>query len=101
MISNPHTSGHASQEEQKLMLLLNQHFSQFKVNIKMLCIHKKLYEEVGGKPDHAFVLLNGIACFPKDHEVFQTRSVHADDIYVDGNDLTVYLTAVLRPSDFK
>ena len=98
MISNLHTSGHASQEEQKLMMLLTKPKYFFPVHgeHKMLCIHKKLYEEVGGKPDHAFVLSNGDCLCLKDHEVFQTRSVHADDIYVDGNDLTGLSTAVLH-----
>ena len=98
MISNLHTSGHASQEEQKLMMLLTKPKYFFPVHgeHKMLCIHKKLYEEVGGKPDHAFVLSNGDCLCLKDHEIFQTRSVHADDIYVDGNDLTGLSTAVLH-----
>ena len=98
MISNLHTSGHASREEQKLMMLLTKPKYFFPVHgeHKMLCIHKKLYEEVGGKPDHAFVLSNGDCLCLKDHEIFQTRSVHADDIYVDGNDLTGLSTAVLH-----
>ena len=98
MISNLHTSGHASQEEQKLMMLLTKPKYFFPVHgeHKMLCIHKKLYEEVGGQADHAFVLSNGDCLCLKDHEVFQTRSVHADDIYVDGNDLTGLSTAVLH-----
>lgn len=98
MISNLHTSGHASQEEQKLMMLLTKPKYFFPVHgeHKMLCIHKKLYEEVGGQSDHAFVLSNGDCLCLKDHEVFQTRSVHADDIYVDGNDLTGLSTAVLH-----
>ena len=98
MISNLHTSGHASQEEQKLMMLLTKpkYFFPIHGEHKMLCIHKKLYEEVGGQADHAFVLSNGDCLCLKDHEVFQTRGVHADDIYVDGNDLTGLSTAVLH-----
>lgn len=98
MISNLHTSGHASQEEQKLMMLLTKpkYFFPIHGEHKMLCIHKKLYEEVGGQADHAFVLSNGDCLCLKNHEVFQTKGVHADDIYVDGNDLTGLSTAVLH-----
>lgn len=97
-ISNLHTSGHASQEEMKLMFLLTKPRYFFPVHgeYRMLAIHKRLYQEVGGQEDHAFILSNGDSLLLRDHEVRIGPRVHADDIYVDGNDLTGLSTAVLH-----
>lgn len=97
-ISNLHTSGHASQEEQKLMLLLTKprYFFPIHGEYRMLVIHSRLYEEVGGDRSHAFILSNGDSIIMKDHECRIGPRVQADDIYVDGNDLSGLSTAVLR-----
>lgn len=97
-ISNLHTSGHASQEEMKLMFLLTKprYFFPIHGEYRMLVIHKKLYEEVGGKKDHSFILSNGDSLLLNNHECRIGPRVHADDIYVDGNDLTGLSTAVLH-----
>ena len=97
-ISNLHTSGHASQEEMKLMFLLTKPKWFFPIHgeYRMLVIHKKLYEEVGGKKDHSFILSNGDSLLLNNHEVRVGPRVHADDIYVDGNDLSGLSTAVLH-----
>ncbi|MCD7809770.1 MAG: ribonuclease J, partial [Erysipelotrichaceae bacterium] len=97
-ISNLHTSGHASQEEQKLMLLLTKPKYFFPVHgeYRMLKIHAKLYEEVGFPADHAFILSNGDSILLRDGEARLGPRIHVDDIYVDGNDITGLSTAVLR-----
>ncbi|MDD6711659.1 ribonuclease J1 [Sharpea porci] len=97
-ISDLHTSGHASQEEMKLMFLLTKprYFFPIHGEYRMLVIHKHLYEQVGGEKDHAFILSNGDSLILRNHEVFPGPRVHADDIYVDGNDLTGLSTAVLH-----
>ncbi|HBZ50803.1 MAG TPA: ribonuclease J, partial [Erysipelotrichaceae bacterium] len=97
-ISDLHTSGHASQEEMKLMFLLTKprYFFPIHGEYRMLVIHKNLYEQVGGEKDHAFILSNGDSLILRNHEVFPGPRVHADDIYVDGNDLTGLSTAVLH-----
>lgn len=97
-ISNLHTSGHASQEEMKLMFLLTKprYFFPIHGEYRMLVIHKKLYEEVGGAKDHSFILSNGDTLLLNHGECRVGPRVHADDIYVDGNDLTGLSTAVLH-----
>lgn len=96
-INNLHTSGHASQEEQKLMLLLTKPKYFFPVHgeYRMLKIHAKLYEEVGLHGE-AFVLSNGDSIILRDGHAKLGPRIHVDDIYVDGNDITGLSTAVLR-----
>lgn len=96
--NNLHTSGHASQEEQKLMLLLTKPKYFFPVHgeYRMLKIHAKLYEEVGFEKEHAFVLSNGDTILLQNEEARLGPRIHVDDIYVDGNDITGLSTAVLR-----
>lgn len=98
MISNLHTSGHASQEEQKLMMLLTKpkYFFPIHGEYRMLVIHARLYEDVGGQKDHTFILSNGDTLLLRNHECCVGPRVHADDIYVDGTDLTGLSTAVLH-----
>lgn len=93
-----HTSGHAGQEEQKLMLLLMKpkYFMPMHGEYRMLKIHAKLSHEVGVKPRHAFVLSNGDTIILRNEEAFRGARVQTDDIYVDGNDITGLSTAVLR-----
>ncbi len=93
-----HTSGHASQEEQKLMLLLTKpkYFMPVHGEYRMLKIHAKLYEEVGFEKDHAFILSNGDTILLHNEEARLGPRIHVDDIYVDGNDITGLSTAVLR-----
>ena len=97
-INNLHTSGHASQEEQKLMLLLTRPKYFFPVHgeYRMLKIHAKLFEEVGLTKGNSFVLSNGDSILLRDGEARLGPRIHVDDIYVDGNDITGLSTAVLR-----
>jgi conserved hypothetical protein len=97
-LNSIHTSGHAGQEEQKLMLMLMKpkYFMPMHGEYRMLKIHAKLADEVGIEPDNSFVLLNGESLLLKDGEVTRGSRVHSDDIYVDGNDISGLSTAVLR-----
>ena len=97
-INNLHTSGHASQEEQKLMLLLTKPKYFFPVHgeYRMLKIHAKLFEEVGLTKGNAFVLSNGDSILLRNEEARLGPRIHVDDIYVDGNDISGLSTAVLR-----
>ncbi len=96
--NNLHTSGHAGQEEQKLMLLLTKPKYFFPVHgeYRMLKIHAKSAEEVGIPEDHSFVLSNGDVIALRDGEAHFSHRIHVDDIYVDGNDISGLSTAVLR-----
>ncbi|WP_249029772.1 ribonuclease J1 [Tannockella kyphosi] len=97
-LNNLHTSGHASQDEQKLMMLLTKPKYFFPVHgeYRMLKIHAKLSQEVGIPEENTFVLSNGDTLLLRDGQVKQGPRIHVDDIYVDGNDITGLSTAVLR-----
>ncbi len=97
-LNSLHTSGHASQEEQKLMLLLTspKYFFPVHGEYRMLKIHSELAHDVGIPKENTFVLSNGDVIILKDGEARLGNRIHADDIYVDGNDITGLSTAVLR-----
>ena len=96
--NNLHTSGHASQEEQKLMLLLTKPKYFFPVHgeYRMLKIHAELSQEVGVPKENSFVLSNGDTILLNKGTARLGPRIHVDDIYVDGNDLSGLSTAVLR-----
>ncbi len=96
--NNLHTSGHASQEEQKLMMLLTKPKYFFPVHgeYRMLKIHAQLSQEVGVPPENSFVLSNGDTILLNHGEARLGPRIHVDDIYVDGNDISGLSTAVLR-----
>lgn len=96
--NNLHTSGHASQEEQKLMMLLTKPKYFFPVHgeYRMLKIHAKLSQEVGVPEENTFVLANGDTVLLKDEVASLGPRIHVEDIYVDGNDISGLSTAVLR-----
>ncbi len=96
--NNLHTSGHASQEEQKLMLLLlkPKYFMPMHGEFKMLKTHAKLAHDVGMAEENTFVLANGDTLLLNNHQVTVGQRIQADDIFVDGNDSSGLSTAVLR-----
>lgn len=96
--NNLHTSGHASQEEQKLMMLLTRPKYFFPVHgeYRMLKIHAELSQDVGIPPENSFVLSNGDTILLNNGEARLGPRIHVEDIYVDGNDISGLSTAVLR-----
>lgn len=94
-----HTSGHASAEEQKLMLQLfkPKYFMPVHGEYKMLKVHKETAVETGVEPENIFICANGDVVHLRDGEAFMgNKRIQADDIYVDGNDSSGLSTAVLR-----
>ena len=99
ILSNLHTTGHASQEEQKLMLQLikPKYFMPIHGEYKMLVQHKETGKETGLADDHIFTCANGDVLILRNHQVFESSwRIQADDIYVDGNDISGVSTAVLK-----
>lgn len=98
-LTSLHTTGHASKEEQKLMLQLIKpdYFMPIHGEYKMLKIHKDSAIETGVKPENTFVCSNGDVVILRNGECLQGNiRIQTDDIYVDGNDLSGVSTSVLR-----
>ena len=89
-LSDVHTSGHASQEELKLMLRLikPKYFMPFHGEYRMLKIHGEIAESLGIPSSNIFVLENGDSIVLQNHKI--TRGAHypADPVYIDGKDIT-------------
>ena len=98
-LTSLHTTGHASQEEQKLMLQLikPKYFMPIHGEYKMLKLHAATAVETGVDPSHNFICSNGDIVVLRNEECFLANSrIQTDDIYVDGNDASGLSTAVLR-----
>ncbi|WP_336785167.1 ribonuclease J [Paenibacillus sp. MMO-177] len=93
-----HVSGHASQEELKLMLTLMkpQYFIPIHGEYRMLHLHRELAESVGVKASNIFILNNGDVVDFAGSEAFQERSVTNGDTYVDGLGIGDVGNVVLR-----
>lgn len=99
ILNNLHTTGHASQEEEKLMLQLikPKYFMPVHGEYRMLKQHASYGEETGIPKDHIFTIANGDVLILRKHKVFLSNErFPADAIYVDGNDISGVSTAVLK-----
>ncbi len=99
ILNNLHTTGHASKEEQKLMLQLTKpkYFMPIHGEYKMLMQHRQTAIETGMPKENIFVCANGDILLLRNHEVIQSDwRFQGDDIYVDGNDISGLSTAVLK-----
>ncbi len=98
-LNSLHTTGHASSDEQKLMLQLikPQYFMPVHGEYKMLKQHADSAIETGIAPDHIFICSNGDVLKLLDGVVSMTnRRIEANEIFIDGNDSTGLSMTVLR-----
>jgi ribonuclease J len=93
-----HVSGHASQEEQKLMLGLirPKYFIPIQGEYRMLILHARLGEAVGIPSKNIFVVENGQAIEFNDAGAGLAESVPSGQIFVDGLGIGDVGTVVLR-----
>lgn len=99
VLNTLHTTGHASQEEQKLMLQLikPKYFMPMHGEYKMLKVHSQTAISTGVKPENIFICANGDPLVLRDEEVFASDTrIQTDDIYVDGNDISGLSTSVIK-----
>ncbi len=84
---NVHTSGHARQDELKLLLRLTKpkYFVPIHGEYRMLAAHTSLAVDCDVKKENTFILKNGDILAMKDGEVYRKGSIPISDIYVDGN----------------
>ncbi len=98
-IKRAHVSGHASQEELKLMLGLTKptHFIPMHGEFRMLVQHGRLAIETGVDPGNVFIIENGtpIELFP-DGTAHRGSPVTAGYVYVDGLSVGEVGDVVLR-----
>ena len=82
-----HVSGHAAQEEQKLMLELvrPKYFIPIQGEYRMLVLHARLGESVGIPPENVFVVENGeVIEFDSEGAFIVEETVPSGQILVDG-----------------
>ena len=99
VLTNLHTTGHASKQEQMLMLQLikPKYFMPIHGEHKMLMQHRQTAIETGMPKENIFVCANGDVLLLRNHEVILSNwRYQGDDIYVDGNDISGLSTAVLK-----
>ncbi|SFL67111.1 ribonuclease J [Paenibacillus sp. 1_12] len=85
-VTGMHVSGHASQEELKLMLTLMkpQYFIPIHGEFRMLHQHKWLAESVGVDKDNIFIIDNGEVVDIENQVARQTRKIPSGNTLVDG-----------------
>ncbi len=85
-VTGMHVSGHACQEELKLMLTLMKpkYFIPIHGEFRMLYQHRLLAESVGVKRKNIFIINNGDVVDINNQVARQTRKVQSGNIFVDG-----------------
>lgn len=98
-LSELHTSGHANQEELKLMIrLINpKYLMPLHGDYRMLKRHANLGVECGIPKENTFIVENGDILILKNHVITKSKEkVSGEDIYVDGNRIGEVGSVVLR-----
>ncbi|MFJ7826488.1 ribonuclease J [Psychrobacillus sp. NPDC096623] len=85
-VTGMHVSGHACQEELKLMLSLMKpkYFVPIHGEYRMLHHHQRLAESVGVERNNIFIVQNGDVVDIENEKAVQTRSIEAGNVFVDG-----------------
>lgn len=93
-----HTSGHASQEEQKLMLTLIKptYFMPMHGDYRMLKAHGQTAESVGVAKENIFICANGDQINLYKGKATLGKRIEASAIYVDGKDTSGLTTRITR-----
>ena len=93
-----HVSGHACQEELKMMLALTkpQYFIPVHGEYRMLCKHAEIAKMMGVEPKNGVGSENGKVIELTKRSIKSTASVPAGDVYIDGTGVGDVGSAVLR-----
>ena len=97
-LADLHTSGHANEEEVKLMIRLTKpkYLMPFHGDYRMLKKQADIGINCGIPKENTFILKNGDTLIMKDHIITKGESMPGADIYVDGNRIGEIGSAVIK-----
>ena len=97
-LSDLHTSGHANEEEIKLMIRLirPKYLMPFHGDYRMLKKQANIGINCGIPKENTFIMKNGDTLILKNHVVTRGESYSGQDIYVDGNRVGEIGSAVIK-----
>ena len=98
VLQDLHTSGHANEEEIKLLirLLKPKYLMPFHGDYRMLKKQANIGINCGIPKENTFILKNGDSLILKNHQVERGPSYSGSDVYVDGNRIGEVGGAVLK-----
>ena len=98
VLQDLHTSGHANEEEIKLLIRLikPKYLMPFHGDYRMLKKQANIGINCGIPKENTFILKNGDELILKNHELTRGRSYSGQDIYVDGNRIGEIGGAVIK-----
>lgn len=93
-----HSSGHPSKQELRLALKLfkPKYFMPVHGEYRMLKIHTDIAVSLGIPRENTFILGNGDVLELKNHRVTEGPHIQADDVFIDGNDVSGVCRAVIN-----
>ena len=97
ILSDIHSSGHASRQELRLALKLfkPKYFMPMHGEYRMLLLHSQLAESIGVPKENVFVLDNGDCLVLHRHKVTRGYQVVHGNTYIDGKDINGLADAVM------
>ena len=98
VLSEIHSSGHPAKQELRLMLKLvrPKYFMPMHGEYRMLKIHGNIAISLGIPKENVFVNENGEMLNMRNQFIVKDGKVPADDVYIDGNDLSGLNANVIR-----
>lgn len=93
-----HSSGHPARQELRIALKLfkPKYFMPVHGEYRMLKLHSELAVSLGIPSENTFILGNGDSLYLKKHRITEGPHLQADDIYIDGHDITGLCRAVIN-----
>lgn len=93
-----HSSGHPSKQELRLALKLfkPKYFMPVHGEYRMLKIHTDIAVSLGIPRDNTFIMGNGDSLILRNHHIYEGEHIQADDIFIDGNDISGVCKAVIN-----